>query len=93
MPGASTGDAPGCTKLLPRRTPPETENEMTKENNCAFEEIKEQQDELTAMRNQYISELSLNPSPAKALRLNELISEIDIALDVAIKVMAEIGKE
>ena len=66
---------------------------MTKENNGTLEEIKKQQEELTAMRNQYISELSLNPSPAKALRLNELISEIDIALDVAIKVMAEIGKE
>ena len=66
---------------------------MTEENNGTLEEIKKQQEELTAMRNQYISELSLNPSPAKALRLNELISEIDIALDVAIKVMAEIGKE
>jgi hypothetical protein len=66
---------------------------MTEENNGTLEEIKKQREELTAMRNQYISELSLNPSPAKALRLNELISEIDIALDVAIKVMAEIGKE
>jgi hypothetical protein len=63
------------------------------ENNGTLEEIKEQQAELTAMRNQYISELSLNPSPAMALRLNELISEIDVALDVAIKVMAEVDKE
>ena len=66
---------------------------MTEENNGTLEEIKEQQEELIAMRNQYISELSLNPSPAKALRLNELISEIDIALEVAIKVMAEVGKD
>ena len=66
---------------------------MTKEHNDTFEEIKEQQEELTAMRNQYISELSLNPSPAKALRLNELISEIDVALEVAVKVTAEVDKE
>ena len=65
----------------------------TKENSSTLEEAKEQQAELTAMRNQYISELSLNPSPAKALHLNELISEIDVALEVAIKVMAEVGKE
>ena len=65
----------------------------TDENNGTLEEIKEQQEELTAMRNQYISELSLNPSPAKALRLNELISEIDVALEVAIKVIAEVDKE
>ncbi|QMU55010.1 MAG: hypothetical protein GKS07_09050 [Nitrosopumilus sp.] len=66
---------------------------MTEENSSTLEEIKEQQDELTAMRSQYVLELSLNPSPAKALRLNELISEIDVALEVAIKVMAEVGKE
>jgi hypothetical protein len=65
----------------------------TEENNGTLKEIKEQQAELTIMRTEYISELSLNPSPAKALHLNELISEIDVALDVAIKVMAEVGKE
>ena len=66
---------------------------MTKEHNDTFEEIKEQQEELIAMRNQYVSELSFNPSHAKALRLNELISEIDVALEVAIKVIAEVDKE
>jgi len=66
---------------------------MTKEDNGTLKEIKEQQEELKSMRNQYISELSLNPSPAKALRLNELISEIDVALDVAVKVLAEVCKE
>ena len=66
---------------------------MTEENNGTLKEIKEQQEELNAIKNRYISELSLNPSPAKALRLNELILEIDVALEVAIKVMAEVGKE
>ena len=66
---------------------------MTEENNGILKEIKEQQEELTSMRNQYVSELSLNPSPVKALRLNELISEVDVALDVALKVMAEVCKE
>ena len=66
---------------------------MTEENNDTLKEIKEQQVELTTLRNQYISELSLNSSPVNALHLNELISEIDVALDVAIKVMAEVGKE
>jgi hypothetical protein len=65
----------------------------TEENNGTLKEIKEQQEELTTMRSQYISELSLNPSPANALHLNELISKIDVALEVAIKVMAEVGKE
>ena len=65
----------------------------TEENNGTLKEIKEQQAELTTMRSQYILELSLNPSPAKALHLNELISKIDVALEVAIKVMAEVGKE
>ena len=66
---------------------------MMEENKNTLQEIKEQQIELTAMRNQYISELTLNPSPEKALRLNELIFGIDTALDVALKVIDEIGKE
>ena len=66
---------------------------MMEENKNTLQEIKEQQIELTAMRNQYISELTLNPSPEKALRLNELIFGIDTALDVALKVINKIDKE
>lgn len=74
-------------------TPGRDTQTATEENNSMLKEIEEQQAELTLMRSQYISELSFNPSPAKALQLNELISEIDVTLEVAIKVIAEVGKE